>query len=337
MIDLERWRENPPTLCLLLTRRCNFRCDHCMYDCGKNFRGYMKNSTLRLVKSQVDRLIELEIYPGVNLVGGEPTLNLMRFGQILSEVMTWDVQVEMTTNGWWLHSTPKNTRGFFDAVRRHVSSDGEGVSGGFSVRISNDSHHDSFRPDWITRTKKSLQHTLSGLWEYDGDGIFWKSTPTCDTCWSEFRQVPDDEMCKCGGEVHYEEEEICQRPPAPCDGDPWIHVEPHGGHERVLPQGRGEMWGETGPGTPKCHYAGDALTYLPNGKLMDICCRGSWCEFGDVGDDPLLLLELSTLFARDATKRCMGCRENAADWGRKSLRKSRALISAEIAVLDASL
>jgi hypothetical protein len=341
-IDLEHWRENPPTVCLLLTRRCNFQCGHCMYECGPSFRGYMKNPILSLVQNQVIRLLRLGIFPRINLIGGEPTLNMKRFGEILDRIMNWyevnseGVSVEMTTNGWWLHSHPKHTRAFIEAVRPYVNSDGMGIDAGFSVRISNDSHHDSFRPGRYANDEKALERRLASLWEFDEDGIFYKETPTCGSCGREFRWMPDDEICKCGGDVYYETEEICYFPPQPCDGDPWIYVERHGGHHNVIPVGRGAMWGQPGPGKPKCYHAGDALAYLPNGKLMDVCCKGSWCEFGDVSDDPLLLLELARRFANDAVSGCYGCRDEAKEWKRKHLRSCRATIMREIKTMEES-
>ena len=339
-IDLEHWREEPPTICLLLTRRCNFACDHCMYECGSNFRGYMKSPVLSLIHDQVIRLLDLGIHPRINLIGGEPTLNMKRFKEILDGIMGWyevrneGVSVEMTTNGWWLHSKPKHTRDFIRAVRPHVSSDGTGIDAGFSVRVSNDSHHDSFRPDWYANNENALKQRLESFWEYDEDGIFCKETPECASCGHEFKRMPDDETCKCGGDVYYETEEICYLPPRPCDGDPWIYVEKHGGYRNVLPQGRGRMWGDAGPGKPKCYSAGSALSYLPNGKLMDICCKGSWCEFGNASDDPLLLLELAQKFANDAVPDCYSCRDEAREWKRKHLRSNRESIMREVEAME---
>lgn len=322
------------TISLLLTRRCNFECSHCFYECGPYFRGYMGDKVLYAVKDQVALLQSLDIGVTINLIGGEPTLNLDKFGHILDRVMSWDVSVEMTTNGWWLHK-PSTTRKFFNAVRRHVDLDG--TSDWFSVRISNDSRHDVFRPPYL-RKKDALSFRLAALWEYDEDGVFYKQTPTCTECGHEYRNMPEYEECtqsRCDGYVEYEQEEIAQRPPMPHEHAPWIYVESNKFGERVVPTGRGQYCGNISDHGDK-HPGSclNGLSYLPNGKLMDICCMGSWCEFGTVYDHPVMLLELAQRFVKQVKPNCWNCRDDAKAWKRRNLSKMRHRIQQEISHRD---
>jgi hypothetical protein len=303
-----------------------------MYECGTEFKGWMSDKVLWAVKGQIDSLQELGVHAGINLVGGEPTLNLDRFEHILSQVMRWDVGVEMTTNGWWMNK-PSTIRRFMDIVRCYVDPDGHGLETRdglpFSVRISNDQFHDAFRPEGLQGQR--LEWALSNLWERDEDGVFYKTKWYCGECdtyrASEWCPKCEEDCC----DIY--EEEVCQRPPEPDGDDPWICVESirssWRGWATVIPNGRGRIGGHNDVGCRDYSNA-DSLSYLPNGRLMDVCCKGSWCEFGTVYDDPLLLLELAKTFTERTKPSCSGCRELATEWKKTHLRKERNRIKKEI-------
>lgn len=328
-IVLEKARdESHVTISLLLTRRCNFECAHCFYECSTKFRGYMGFDVLSAVEEQALRLRELDIYPEINLVGGEPTLNMEAFGAILHEVMSWNFPVTMTTNGWWLHRE-KTARQFFNTVAPYVPVDGAGHGmEELCIRISDDKFHDEFRPHWLQNGK--LSHRLNGVWEWDNE-ILYEQVLMCPVCHDEFKNPPKDDLCPdCGEYLEYEYyEALDHHLPQPHPDDPWIYVEHRSMNRPVAPLGRAKYFGWAEIGCDKYSQAKE-LSYLPNGKLMDICCKGAWCEFGTVWDDPLLLLTISDTFVRERKPRCYFCREEAEDWKKTRLRKVRAEVRKQL-------
>ena len=330
MINLDDFRNDTLTVSLLLTTACNFHCGHCLYDCGPTRATYMNDDVLRQVYRQVNELRDYEIPVEVNLVGGEPTLNMKRFAEILDEVMGWGVQVTMTTNGWWMHDD-RHTEAFLRAVARHVSSDGTGCDGGFSVRISNDRFHLPHRPDWLQRPE-AMQRRLASIW----DDLILFETPRwwCSRCGQHYgigTRCSPDECPRGHGYMDYEPEEGNFFVPAPHPNDPWIYVDTWDAYRGVRPTGRGSNWSDYG--NEKCNGS-YSLGYLPNGKLRDICCGGSRCEFGTADDDPLVLLEIRRRFIKDVQPNCWDCAEMAAEWKKKHLRKVRKAAIAAVDCLD---
>lgn len=299
MLDLEDIRNNGVVINLQLTLKCNLECDHCGYSCSPTVRsGYMKSDVLLKVRQQVERLQALDIPVVVNLIGGEPTLNLNLFGLILQEVMTWGVEVEMTTNGWWLNR-PATLKRFLSTVRRYV--DGDGLGEGFGVRISGDQFHT--RQGTLTHLGESLMKYLNNIW----DGVYdWLDD---DSFWL---------------------------PPRPHESHPWLYVDGHLNYEGVVPIGRGADMG--GYNERTCHENTHfKLTYDPRGRLNDICCRFSQCHFGTVDDDPILLLNLADQFLRSREPACSRCVEEAADWATRNLARQRLMLGEEIKVWEDSL
>lgn len=331
---MEHYHQEHVTISLLLTRRCNFACSHCFYECGPSADGgYMSSEVLNAVHDQVLTLKELDIYPTINLIGGEPTLDLDQFERILERVMGWGVPIEMTTNGWWFHEVETAQR-FFEIVAPYVDSEGYGIEGDreFSVRISNDRHHDQFRPTWLQHGK--LSNAVQCLWECDERGIFYTTKYVCYDCGEEYETWPDDEICPgCEGNVDIEDEPAMRWiPPMPAEFDPWLYVQPYQTTGGVIPIGRASNWGSNDAGAKGYCHAG-MLSYLPGGTLMDICCKGSWCEFGTVWDNPLVLLELGRRFVESEKPTCSECRECAETWKAANLEQVKSEIESEIEAL----
>lgn len=299
MLSLEDLQSETIVINLQLTLKCNLTCEHCGYSCGPDVRsGYMNHKVLRKVRDQVERLREFGLYPMVNLIGGEPTLNLNAFELILREVMSWEVEVSMTTNGWWLNR-PSTLKRFMSIVRRYVQADG--TADGFEVRISGDQFHT--KQGALTHLGESLMKYPNLIWENVYDWL---------------------------------EDEDFWLPPQPCDGDPWLYVSSRLNYEGVVPIGRGYEIG--GGSERTCHTNIHLkLTYDPRGRLNDICCRFSQCHFGTVDDDPLLLLNLADQYLRGREPACSSCVKEAADWATKNLVRQRLMLGEEIKVWEDSL
>ena len=333
---IEQAKEEYPTISLLLTMRCNYTCRHCFYECGPDLPGnYMENDTISAVRQQVLRLQRLGIMPVINLIGGEPTLKMERFRDILHEVMRWDASVSIVTNGWWL-GDEFAAREFFRAVGPYVDRGGYGVSVGFSVRISDDKWHDEQRTIYLRAT--GVKTALARVWEMPGE-IFYDIAPVCAGCGEELDSADEPTQC-CDSYVEYSETEVVSIPAAPNDGDPWIYVDVTKNEwgasleRHVVPIGRGyNVARDLKMGCHEFSNTGD-LSYLPDGTLMDICCKGSWCEFGSVHDDPLLLLALSRAFTEEVKPYCYECRDMAKGWALENLVAQRAQIQKEIEELE---
>lgn len=328
-INWDSLTEDNCTVSLLLTMQCNFKCGHCMYNCGPNRDAeYMSDNTLSSVSVLIDRLNESEVYPSLNLVGGEPTLNLDRLGQIVCTASYMEADLQMTTNGWWLQDAEK-TRDFFRAIQPVIPQDGYGDE--FSLRISSDEFHDRFRPGWMQSDR--LKYILTDIWE-SGDTLY---TPIyyCEDC----GVIEPDEHCtcpECGSDCDIDnyEDALGFAVPQPEDDNPWIYIERNDGLRTVIPTGRGKRAGGMNEYTCTGKYPPTNLSFTPDGTLCDICCKGSWCEFGTVEDDPLVLLAIAWQFQKEMHPSCSECRSLAEDWKRDRLEEVRRAVMAQREIQD---
>ena len=251
----------------------------------------MTIETLDKVKNQIDRIENIEGCTTINIIGGEPTLDMDKFTRLMDYMSRWDnVRFEMTTNGQWLEKV-ETIRQFMKAVRPFVGSDGC-FDDGISVRISNDDYHDEFRPDWLKSDK--LKHVISAMFDYSAmeywdDGIFVSTAYYCNGCSETFDEYIN-ECPHCKGEDIIEEEGTFHMYPVPYDdSNPWLWVDSHNDYGQMVPIGRARTNGIGGADQAyngRCYNPGTKLTYRANGALSDICCTGSNCRFGTVDDDP---------------------------------------------------
>jgi uncharacterized Fe-S cluster-containing radical SAM superfamily protein len=321
---VERVRDNSLGISLLLTTRCNFECGHCFYESGPRRSGvYMPTRVLNAVHDITQDIRAIDGNTSVNLVGGEPTLRMDQFKRVLDHVQSWDIPIEMTTNGWWLEK-PKAARKFFEIVTPYV--DRYGTAEELSVRISNDAWHDQFRPHYLRNSR--LARALESLWEYDEDGVFYSTNYYCNDCeWEGDRWPYDGECPKCEGWVETEYSKGIQRvPPRPDPNHPWIWVQKHNGdHGSIVPIGRGEGFGNNDKGARFRGACFNGLAFDPWGRLTDICCSGSKLMIGNVNDHVLVLVALGMAFTKEAKPTCYGCHGEAEYWikerGRKLKRK----------------
>jgi MoaA/NifB/PqqE/SkfB family radical SAM enzyme len=110
---------------LILTRKCNFRCAHCMFSCssaGPHMPEEVFRKTLPLVEQA----------GAVNVVGGEPTLH-PEFGRLLEALTCAAGSVRLVTNGSW-------ARGGLQDILPMVRAS-KNLRERFTVRISNDRWH----------------------------------------------------------------------------------------------------------------------------------------------------------------------------------------------------
>lgn len=324
---IEAIEEDGLTISLLLTEQCNFKCRHCFYSCGPDLpKEYMGSDILTAVADQIALISECIEYPNirVNLIGGEPTLNLAKFKEILSRVFSWlqdriIASVEMTTNGSWLHED-SDTIAFLKVISEVVPENYLGLENGFTIRVSNDSWHDEFRPNRL-RGEKRLEWALGNVW--DNYTIFPVSI-WCYECNTEFdSQIEDGDPCpikKCNGFAEITEELLTYYllPDPEEDGthSNWIYAEKHNADRgMVSPLGRGEGVGCNDKcKMGGCHAGyGGYISYIPDGTLHDICSSGSRFPARTVHDDPFELMAMAMDFGGQQVS-CYRCHESAEDW-----------------------
>jgi hypothetical protein len=270
-------------LSILLTKQCNFECDHCFYDCKQtdscNGKSYIKEDVLSKVLEARRKLKkffgkdqeECKIY--LNLIGGEPTLNMAKFKWVIDYIDKKDGfspenKILISTNGWWLEKL-SNTKRFFDILENALYNEG------VNVRISQDKYHARFRKSQdIGYPKKLLDERLEQLF----------SDPYC--LYSKLFELYSN-------------------------NDQFVYVE--NSKCKVMPNGRAflnlpfESFIEMDCKN-KCYDVGESLTFSPTGNLIDICCHGSsFNKFATIDDDPVALLIFTMLIGEKINKDCFKC------------------------------
>jgi len=339
---VESAEEDGVIFVLLLTEQCNFECGHCFYSCSPQSPNlFMSDEVLNAIWYQMQELKKRDIPCRINLIGGEPTLNLQKFGGYLNWAMTHYrnglvTGVEMTTNGWWLKEL-RWVRKFMEVIGDNVYSDEYGLDGGFTCRISNDQWHDAFRPSWL-QGEGRLAQALASCWEpyhdwYDEPVLYPLKWYECYSCGQDYEEMPEDNECAdedCNGEIEaiYDEPDW-RAPPNPedsYDGGAWIYVEStkYGNSvSSVIPVGRGTFGHNDKGANMRGSCASNTLTYKPDGTLSDICCSGSNAPFGTAYDNPLVLLALAQQFVKDWTPICYDCHRDAEAWADDHLESER--------------
>lgn len=112
---------------VILTRKCNFVCRHCMFYCTS--RGE------HMPVAVFTRAIPYATVSGVNILGGEPYLH-PRFEQYFSSLVDSSPIVRLVTNGSWI----KDRRDMASFIGTTAAIAARTVF----VRISNDSWHRQF-------------------------------------------------------------------------------------------------------------------------------------------------------------------------------------------------
>ena len=354
---LEEWRsalacgeDREVTFTLLLTKRCNFACAHCMFGAApQGDAGWMAFEVLDEVLLAARTFRDWGFRRRLNLLGGEPTLDLERFAAIHTYIwrhpLSQDLEMEMTTNGWWLRSW-KDTCRFAGIVGESVARER------LSIRISNSIWHDAFRKgEKHIISRRALQEALENPCE-------WFDLP--------------EPLCQCGGAL------VCEENSHRCDGcgermseeeyydtkdaalmRPGHHAIPlliegiKSGNvgvdakwtepERLSPAGRALKNG-MGQQDGLCHPASELkFTINPDGSIRDVCCYGGRAPLGHIRGGALRLFALRYELLKavheqfpqaeerlhrncNGGNRCRGCPGFASRWLRREKPKLEPLL-----------
>jgi DNA-directed RNA polymerase subunit M/transcription elongation factor TFIIS len=313
----------------------------------------MPNSVLDDIERQIGELNDLGIRPSINLIGGEPTLNLKRFkGYLQWAVDLYEagvvVGIEMTTNGWWLKEL-RWLRQFMEAVGETVPHHMYGLSYGFTCRISNDGFHDEYRPRWLRGMRLDIDKLWDGYDDTYGEPVFWiLSGYECDSCgeFIEPEDANDDEWWECpeceGGNLYplHDSEVDFTIPPRPLDidsGESWLYIDSRtDGWSSIIPTSRnGSGWNDLGDRMQGA-CAESIVSYKPDGTLNDICCKGSDAPLGTVKDHPLLLMALARKYVKTERPRCSTCKSDAQYYVEHHLEQDREELAKEMERLFAN-
>lgn len=115
---------------LIITRKCNFLCKHCMYSCDKN-GGHMPSDVFNGALEYVKHAGEVDV------MGGEPTLHPF-FADWLKALALLASGMRLTTNGSWVY-TPES-KGILKTLELVSSM----LSEKLFVRLSADKWHREF-------------------------------------------------------------------------------------------------------------------------------------------------------------------------------------------------
>jgi len=100
---------------------CNLRCSHCVNNSGPDRRDKLSESEIETLSAELNRAQPKLIL----LTGGEPTLHMPLINKILKH-LTYDFEVQITTNGWFAKTTEGIERvlsGFLRLDRVQLSYD----------------------------------------------------------------------------------------------------------------------------------------------------------------------------------------------------------------------
>lgn len=341
---------------LLLTRRCNYECEHCMYSAGPKMpAAYMRDEDLYAIREFLETLGK-NLLPStnfsINLVGGEPTLDMDRFKAILERIRDWrlpqnedeeeystrNLQIEMTTNGWWLEKY-KDTAAFGKAVRQAL------INEEIRIRISNSIYHDRFR---ARRMEHLFKHKEpSGYYNAREtsplESYFIDFYPEETCCGNDV--YPGEECPECGEVYDYlGQESMCVDSLREAAKNEFLYIDSKlASEEKVSPVGRAKK-NEFGIQDGACHETDDIkFTFMPTlpgerpGRIYDVCCNGGHVPMG-FADEGINLFFKRMLFMQALHKkfpitktsighndgqgyRCLNCPSFGAKWVRENASK----------------
>lgn len=306
-----------------------------MYAAGPKLPGiYMTPSVMSQIISAMEDIKQELVLAGrthecarvsYNLVGGEPTLDMDSFATCVQYAAFKDLELEMTTNGWWLRSA-ETTAQFLRAVRPWYLKFNDG-----SIRISDSAYHRSFRtpeeirvlawPGWKRATSSEDVWDLMECLKY-GDGPV--DSVACPECEAQVAEDDFDDHTQNGCSVSFDTlrellleaqdrhresylSELLQNQLAGMlsGRDLSIYVDQQGTEaDQISPVGRARANHITATQDGPCgkHENELKFTFQPDGSIYDFCCSGGKIAGGHARDGSQLLYNhldfMSLLFER---------------------------------------
>jgi len=144
---------------VMITSKCDFRCDHCMFSCTNHGR-HMSQEVLSkvgyFIRSESDKIHEVNIY------GGEPFIDMEHFNNCMDELYTHDLNFHISSNGSFL-SSPKRFEAVVDwCTRKFTYNQGEASA----IRISNTTFHKKNRSDLLERKIQSFEWAIKDPYSF---------------------------------------------------------------------------------------------------------------------------------------------------------------------------
>jgi hypothetical protein len=351
---------------LLLTRRCNYSCFHCMYASGPTMPSdQMRWEDLQEIEGFLRELakhLKTDTNFTVNLVGGEPTLDMEHFGRTLEIVSEWEFEreswnvcpsLEMTTNGWWLENA-ESCAAFGNIVRKYWDDER------LRVRISDSPYHQKFRSQSLARLFERNRAAVE-----KARNSYGSSNNGHGPILGHLEELNYDLYGECDEEGNYSMDWATERKLSGIAGVQegiekyLLYVEWQGqGEEKISPVGRAKVNG-IGWQDGACHATSDVkFTFMPTkegerpGRLYDPCCNGGRVPLG-FADEGLGLLLKRIAFMEALHKkypspetswnnmnplqgeRCRQCPSFGAKWLRENKEKIEKKISKELARVKA--
>lgn len=170
---------------LMITERCNFKCDHCMFSCTNKGMN-MRPEVIQAVRSFINNydIRDISIY------GGEPFLDVELFDTIFREVYDSDVLFFVSTNGTFMGN--KKRRDYVFRLIRRLQFN-EYVGEGTNIRISNTVFHRDCRSKRQYEDFLKLKYLVSDPYSYYDE---YPEDEYLENPFSEDRQVMYiDEPC----------------------------------------------------------------------------------------------------------------------------------------------
>jgi len=145
---------------IIFTRKCNFKCAHCMWSCDSEGEHMTEEVFIKA-------LPYMHKAKAVNILGGEPSLHprCRTYMQMIASVVK---QMRFVTNGSWINRPSEITHAIIS------SSEKLGLDN-FLVRISNDAWHRQFiSEDTIARAGRLLRRKGANVvWSRMDNSVFY--------------------------------------------------------------------------------------------------------------------------------------------------------------------
>lgn len=146
---------------IINTWRCNFKCAHCIFECGPNKKGSMPIQIF-------DKTLDMFDTEYTNLCGGESFLHkdiMYQITQLLGR--RWVGNVRIPTNGSWI-LTPKGEK--TSLFKKFIDLQYSVPFDNLTIMISDDIYHQPFQKHSVKRLEDELRDWTNVQIEHDNRG-----------------------------------------------------------------------------------------------------------------------------------------------------------------------